>query len=179
MPDFENKLMPPKIIEKVRKQSRKNKLSLCEGQNPQIKEVSKFCFQCTETLLLSEADFFFFFFKLSFDYFFLLQTVQILPLSWVGLKLSSHNDLYIGRRGARPSLRAHTRHGYYNISGTMVWVDFGVSGLDLPSRTGHLDMVPTSHPALAPSNPSGCQSCALPSHSHRFAPLLFKPDCRF
>jgi len=61
MPDFENKLMPPKIIEKVRKQSRKNKLRLCEVQNPQIKEVFKFCFQTTETLLMSEAEFFFLF----------------------------------------------------------------------------------------------------------------------
>lgn len=61
MPDFENKMMPPKIIEKVRKQSRKNKLRLCEGQNPQIKEVFKFCFQSTETFCLSEAGFFFFF----------------------------------------------------------------------------------------------------------------------
>lgn len=55
MPDFENKLMPPKIIEKVRKQSRKNKLRLCEGQNPQIKEVFKFCFQSSEIFLVSEA----------------------------------------------------------------------------------------------------------------------------
>lgn len=58
MPDFENKLMPPKIIEKVREQSRRNKLRLCEGQNPQIKEVFKFCFQGAETFLLCEADIF-------------------------------------------------------------------------------------------------------------------------
>lgn len=45
MSDFGNKLMHPKIIEKVRKQSRKNKLRLHERQNPQIKEVFKFCFQ--------------------------------------------------------------------------------------------------------------------------------------
>lgn len=168
MPDFENKMMPPKIIEKVRKQSRKNKLRFCEGQNPQIKEVFKFCFQSTETFCLSEADFFFF---NSLE----VKTAQVLPLTWVELKLSSQNDLYIGRWHVRPFLGTYTRHiMYYNTSGMMAWkgwqwvklwllfgLTLGCQGLIFPSWTSCFDMVPTSHLTLAPSNPLLCEATAI------------------
>lgn len=171
MPDFENKLMPLKIIEKVRKQSRKNKLRLCEGHNPQIKEVFKFYLQCRN----------FWFFNcllifspppstnLSFD----MGRSPVKLLDWA---------LY-GEESCK-TVCTYMRHRCYewyngmevkttNKAVAVVWVDFGVS-----SWTGHLNVVPPpSH--LGPFQPFWLLELSSANCRCRFTSLHFKPDCRF